>query len=94
MTFLSLHLIVPEGHGKVKFEKNKFLSTSLMDAIQHGFIHYQFLRLCQATRFQYLNAHILLGNRCILQQEHVDCKIADALLKKGTKQHADGWGGF
>ena len=22
---------------------------------------------------------------------HVDCKIADALLKKGTKQHADGW---
>jgi len=26
-----------------------------------------------------------------LQQQHVDCKIADALLKKGTKQHADGW---
>jgi hypothetical protein len=24
-----------------------------------------------------------------LQQQHVDCKIADALLKKGTKQHAD-----
>jgi hypothetical protein len=21
----------------------------------------------------------------------VDCKIADALLKKGTKQHAEGW---
>ena len=27
----------------------------------------------------------------VLQQQHVDCKIADALLKKGTKQHADGW---
>jgi hypothetical protein len=23
--------------------------------------------------------------------QHVDCKIADTLLKKGTKQHADGW---
>ena len=35
----------------------------------------------------------MLGNRCVLQQQHVDCKlmIADALLKKGTKQHADGW---
>jgi len=26
-----------------------------------------------------------------LQQQHVDCKTADKLLKKGTKQHADGW---
>jgi hypothetical protein len=33
----------------------------------------------------------MIGNRCVLQQQHVDCKIADALLKKGTKQHADGW---
>jgi hypothetical protein len=24
----------------------------------------------------------LLGNRCVLQQQHIDCKIADALLKK------------
>ena len=62
-----------------------------LDAIQDGFIHYQLLRFCQATRLQYINSHILLGNRCILQQQHVDCKIADALLKKGTKQHADGW---
>jgi hypothetical protein len=35
--------------------------------------------------------HIILDNRCVLQQQHVDCKIADALLKKGTKQHAAGW---
>ena len=28
----------------------------------------------------------MLTNRCVLQQQHVD-----ALLKKGTKQHADGW---
>jgi hypothetical protein len=33
----------------------------------------------------------MLRNRCVLQQQHVDCKTADALLKKGTKQHADGW---
>ena len=25
-----------------------------------------------------------------MQQQHDDCKIADALLKRGTKQHADG----
>jgi hypothetical protein len=40
---------------------------------------------------QYINSHIMLNNRCVLQQQHVDCKIADALLKKGTKQDADGW---
>ena len=56
-----------------------------MDAIQEGFIHYQLLRFCQATRLQYINSHILLGNRCVLQQQHVDCKIADALLKKGDE---------
>jgi hypothetical protein len=27
----------------------------------------------------------------VLQQQHVDAKIADTLLKKGTNQHADGW---
>ncbi len=62
-----------------------------LDDIQDGFIHYQFLRFCQTTRLQYINTHILLGNRSVLQQQHVDYKIADALLKKGTKQHADGW---
>ena len=39
-----------------------------LDAIQDGFIHYQLLRFCQATRLQYINSHILLGNRCVLQQ--------------------------
>jgi hypothetical protein len=33
----------------------------------------------------------LLVNRCVLQQQYVECKIADPFLKKGTKQHADGW---
>ncbi len=62
-----------------------------LDAIEDSFIHFQFLRFCQGTRLQYINSHILLDNRCVLQQQHVDVKIADALLKKGTKQHADGW---
>ena len=56
-----------------------------LDAIQDGFIHYQLLRFCQTTSLQYINSHIMLNNRCVLQQQHVDCKIADALLKKGTK---------
>jgi hypothetical protein len=27
----------------------------------------------------------------VLQQQHVDSKIADVFLKRGTKQHTDGW---
>jgi hypothetical protein len=27
----------------------------------------------------------------VLQHQYVDCKIVDTLLKKGTKQHTDGW---
>jgi hypothetical protein len=62
-----------------------------LDSIQDGFIHFQLIHFCQSTRFQYINSHIMLGNRCVLQQQHVDCKIADTFLKKDTKQHADGW---
>ncbi len=53
-----------------------------LDAIQDGFIHFQLLRFCQATRLQYINSHIMHNNRCVLQQQHVDCKTADALLKR------------
>jgi hypothetical protein len=49
------------------------------------------LRFCQTTRLQFLNSHILLDTRCVLQQQHVDCKIADALLKRGTKNHVEDW---
>ncbi len=49
------------------------------------------MRFCQTTRLQFLNSHILLDTRCVLQQQHVDCKIADVLLKKDTNHHADGW---
>jgi hypothetical protein len=43
-----------------------------------------------------LDSNILILILCLVivafcKQQHVDCKIADALLKKGTKQHADGW---
>jgi len=33
----------------------------------------------------------MLNNRCVLHQQYVDCKIADALLKKGTTRHTEGW---
>ncbi len=62
-----------------------------IDVIQDGFIHYQFVRFSQVTRLQYINSHIMLYNRCVLQQQYVDCKIAETLLKKGTKQHTEGW---
>jgi hypothetical protein len=62
-----------------------------LDAIEDSFIHFQLLRFCQVTRLQHINSHIILDNHCVLQQQLVDVKIADALLKKGTKQHTDGW---
>jgi hypothetical protein len=62
-----------------------------LDANEDIFIHFQFLRFCQVTRMPHINSHILLDNRCVFQQQHVDVEIADALLKKGTKQHVDDW---
>jgi hypothetical protein len=55
-----------------------------LNNIQDGFIHYQLLRFCQATRLQYLNGQITLAYQNVLQQQHVEHKIANALLKKGT----------
>jgi hypothetical protein len=62
-----------------------------LDVAQDGFIHYQLVGFCQDTRLQYTNSHILLANRYVLQQQYVDCKIADTILKRDTKRHADGW---
>jgi hypothetical protein len=42
-------------------------------------------------RLQYINSHMFLNNRCVLQKQDVDCKIDDTLLKKVTKEHTDGW---
>ena len=55
-----------------------------LDNIQDSFIHYQLIRFCPATRLQYINGHVLLADQNVLQQ-HVDHKIANALLKKGTR---------
>jgi hypothetical protein len=40
-----------------------------LDNIQDGFIHYQLIRLCQATRLQYINGHVQLANQNVLQQQ-------------------------
>jgi hypothetical protein len=53
--------------------------------LEDCFIHYQ-LRFCQATRLQYLNGQVQLANQQVLQQQHVDHKIANALLRKALKK--------
>ena len=80
-----------EKTNKLKKCRDIIEDVEKLDDIDDSFIHYQLLRFCQATRLQYINSHIMIPNRCVLQQQYVDCKIVDALLKKGTKQHADGW---
>ena len=60
-----------------------------LDSVQDGFIHYQLLRFCQATRLQYLNGQVPIENQNHLQQQHV--KIAEALLKKGTGNAYQTW---
>ena len=56
-----------------------------LDNIQDGFIHYQLIRFCQATRLQYLDCHVQLTHQNVLQQ-HVDHHITSALLKKSTQE--------
>jgi hypothetical protein len=61
-----------------------------LDNIQDGFIHYQLIRFCQATRLQYMNGHVQLVNQNVLQErrapeQHVDHNIASGLLKQGTQ---------
>ena len=77
------------------FVKDKCLAiiddVDKLDSVDDGFIHYQLLRFCQATRLQYLNGQISIRNQNSLQQQHVDRKIADALLKKGTKGAYTSW---
>ena len=34
-----------------------------LDSVQDGFIHYQLLRFCQATRLQYLNGQVPIENQ-------------------------------
>jgi hypothetical protein len=57
-----------------------------LDNLQDCFIHYQLFLFCQATRLQYLNCQVQLTNLQVLQQQHVNHKIANALLKKGTRE--------
>jgi hypothetical protein len=49
------------------------------------------VRFCKATRLQYLNGQIDLANQNVLQQQHVDWKISNALLKKGTRDAYKTW---
>jgi hypothetical protein len=62
-----------------------------LENIQDGFIRYQLIRFCQATRLQYLHGHVQFANHNVVQQQHVDHKIANALLKKGTRDDYKAW---
>jgi hypothetical protein len=79
---VSLASFCPEGFvgigvqiGTDTFARNFVVKTcrsiiddvQKLDVIQDGFTHYQILRFYQDTRLQYINSHILLGNRCVLQ---------------------------
>jgi hypothetical protein len=61
-----------------------------LDNIQDGFIHYQLIRFCQATRLQCVNCQITLANQNVLHQ-HIDHHITSALLKKGTRDAYKTW---
>ena len=78
-----------------RFVKDKCLAimddVDKLDSVQDGFVHYQLLRFCQATRLQYLNGQVPIENQNHLQQQHVDHKIAEALLKKGTNNAYRTW---
>jgi hypothetical protein len=43
------------------------LDVDKLDNIQDGFIHFQLIRFCQATRLQYLNDNVQLANQNALQ---------------------------
>ena len=62
-----------------------------LDNLRDCFIHYQLLRFCQATRLQYLNGQVQFANQQVLQQQHVDHKRANALLKNGTRDAYKTW---
>jgi hypothetical protein len=62
-----------------------------LDNIQDGFIHYQLIRFCQATRLQRANGQIILVNQNVLQKQHVNHHIASALPKKGTRDAYKTW---
>ena len=55
------------------FVKDKCLAiiedVDKLDNIPDGFIHYQLIRFCQATRLQYLNGHVQIANQNVLHEE-------------------------
>ena len=40
---------------------------------------------------QHINGHVALENQAVLQQQHVDAKIVDALIKKGAGSASADW---
>jgi len=56
---------------------------------EDGFIHYQLLRFCQATRLQYLNGHITLADQNVLHWAPLP--VVFAMLKRSPRPAQQVW---
>jgi hypothetical protein len=53
-----------------------------LDDIQDGFIHFQLIRFCQSTRIQYVNSHIMFGNRDPVCSRHINLSVCSLPLHR------------
>ena len=70
------------GSGRQVVETSTRTCHESTQVIEDRGLRSRLLRFCQDTRLQYNNSHILLGNRFILKQQHVDCKILTRSWKR------------
>jgi hypothetical protein len=64
------------------------------DPLTDGFVHFHLIKFCVNTRTQYMSANITLPSQehfLSAQHVHVDTTIADAILKKGTRDSFRQW---
>ena len=83
------HILKEDAGLDLNFVKTNILVKGISAADAHASAQRMLaslIRFCQATRLQYLNGQIDLANQKCLQQQHVDWKISNALLKKGTRE--------
>ena len=71
-----------------KFIEKKVLDyahdVDKLDILQDGKIHFDLLKFCHMPRFNYLNGLVLTPSLLTAQQHHIDFKIHDAIIRKGT----------
>ena len=55
-----------------------------LDILQDGKVHFDLIKFCHMPRFNYLNGLVQCRALFTAQQHHLDCKIHNALIRKGT----------